>query len=73
MAEGKSRSFRTGIWLLSRLVDERKHYGLFGDIEEIYDFRLKEKGQRKADIWLWLQVTKKLSLPLLRIPSIGTG
>jgi putative ABC transport system permease protein len=60
MAEGKSRSFRTGIWLLSHLVDERKHYGLFGDIEEIYDFRLKEKGQRKADIWLWLQVTKTI-------------
>ncbi len=60
MTESRSRSLRMAMRLLSRLVDERKNYGLFGDIEEIYNFHLSEKGRRRADTWLWIQVLKTI-------------
>ena len=60
MRASKSRLFRLGIWLLSRLIDRQKHYGLFGDIEEIYSLQVAEKGRLRANLWFWLQVLKTI-------------
>jgi len=57
---GKKIFFRSGIWLLSRLISKRKNYGLFGDIEEIYHLKLADKGQLKANLWFWIQILKAI-------------
>ncbi len=57
---GKKIFFRSGIWLLSRLINKRKNYGLFGDIEEIYHLKLADKGQLKANLWFWIQILKMI-------------
>jgi len=49
-----------GLWLLSRLINSRKNYGLFGDIEEMYHIVLKEKGRLKAKLWLWMQILRTI-------------
>ena len=48
MRSKEKRSFKLGFWLLSRLVNRRKNYGLFGDMEEIYNMRVTEKSRVKA-------------------------
>jgi putative ABC transport system permease protein len=53
------------MWLLSRLISKQKNYGLFGDMEEIYNFQVVEKGRIKADLWFWLQVGKTIPASLL--------
>jgi putative ABC transport system permease protein len=58
MSPNKSRLFKLGTWLLSRMIHRQKHYGLFGDMEEIYTLQVAEKGLLKADLWFWLQVIK---------------
>lgn len=60
MTGRRSRSFKMAMRLLSRLVSERKNYGLFGDIEEIYNSHLSEAGRQRADLWLWFQVFKTI-------------
>jgi putative ABC transport system permease protein len=49
-----------GRWLLSRLISSRRNYGLFGDIEEMYNVVLKEKGRFKAKLWLWIQILRTI-------------
>ncbi len=47
-----------------RLLAHRKtEYGLFGDIEELYNTVLTEKGNFKARLWLWRQI-------ITTIPSV---
>ena len=60
MTNPKNWSFRLGMWLLDRLISKQKHYGLFGDVEEIYTFQVVEKGRLKADLWFWIQITKTI-------------
>lgn len=60
MIDTKSRFFRLGIWLLGRLIGRQKNYGLFGDIEEIYNLKVNEKGRFRADFWLWQQIVKTI-------------
>jgi len=47
-----------GLWLLGRLVNREKNYGLFGDLEELYWIRREEKGERAADFFLWFQILR---------------
>jgi putative ABC transport system permease protein len=49
-------SFHLGRWLLSLLVSRRTNYGLFGDIEELYNKQVAEQGRWKAEIRLWGQI-----------------
>lgn len=60
MSDIKSRFFRLGICLLSRLISRQKNYGLFGDIEEIYNLQVAEKGRFRANFWLCRQVVKTI-------------
>ena len=60
MTYPKNKSFRLGVWLLGRLVSQRKNYGLFGDIAEIYNIQVSKKGRFKADMWFWFQVFKTI-------------
>ncbi len=60
MKDTKNRTFRLGVWLLSRLIDRQKHYALFGDIEEFYTIQVAEKGRFRANLRLWLQVLKTI-------------
>ena len=47
-----------GLWLLSRLINRDKNYGLFGDVEELYQSWKKEKGRAVAQGLLWIQVLR---------------
>ena len=49
-----------GLRLLGVLVSERRNYGLFGDIEELYDRQVAANGQFRASLWLWGQVFRTL-------------
>ena len=60
MSDTQSRFFRLGIWLLGRLISRQKNYGLFGDIVEIYNLKVDEKGRFRADFWLWQQIVKTI-------------
>lgn len=56
----KQASFRLGIWLLGRMLNRRKNYGFFGDMEELYTYKISEKGRLKAGIWFWMQVLRTI-------------
>jgi putative ABC transport system permease protein len=58
MNEQHHKSFNLGVWLLSRLLNRRKNYGLFGDIEEMYNLQVEEKGRFKANLWFWGQILR---------------
>jgi putative ABC transport system permease protein len=58
MIRKEKKSFRIGSWILSRLVNRRKNYGLFGDIEEAYSLQVAENGRRKATLWFWGQIIR---------------
>jgi len=60
MSEQHYKSFNLGVWLLSRMLSRRKNYGLFGDIEELYNLQLEEKGRFKANLWFWLQILRTI-------------
>jgi len=49
---------------LSRLINKRKNYGLFGDIEEIYNLQVVERGRFKANFWFWRQVLRTIPVYL---------
>jgi len=49
-----------GLWLLGRLVDRDKNYGLFGDAEELYHAWKEEKGRAAAQRLLWMQVLRTI-------------
>ena len=61
----RKKSLRAGIWILSRLISRRKNYGLFGDIEEIYNLQVLERGRFKANFWFWVQVLRTIPAYLL--------
>ena len=60
MSPKGKKAYQFGFWLLSRLVNRRKNYGLFGDIEEVYSLRIEEKGRWKAGLWFWGQIIRAL-------------
>jgi len=49
-----------GLRLLGALISERRNYGLFGDIEELFDRQAAVKGRFRASLWLWSQVLRTL-------------
>ena len=49
-----------GLRLLGALISERRNYGLFGDIEELYERRVAAAGRFRAALWLWGQVLRTL-------------
>ncbi len=53
-------SQKWGLRLLAALVSERRNYGLFGDIEELYQRRVASAGRFRASLWLWGQVARTL-------------
>jgi len=55
-----SRRPPLGIWLLGRLINKDKNYGLLGDIEELYFIWRKEKGNVLAACLLWMQVLRTI-------------
>jgi putative ABC transport system permease protein len=56
----EKKSYRLGLWFLSRLINRRKNYGLFGDIEEIFSLKAAEKSRWKASCWLWGQIIRTI-------------
>ena len=52
----RPRSRKWGLRLLGTLVSERRNYGLFGDIEELYERQVAASGRLRAALWLWGQV-----------------
>jgi putative ABC transport system permease protein len=60
MRPTEKKFYRLGLWLLGRLVNRRKNYGLFGDIEEIFTLQVSEKGRWKAGWWFWGQILRTL-------------
>jgi putative ABC transport system permease protein len=60
MSPARKKSYRFGLWLLGRMVSRRKNYGLYGDIEEIYNIQITEKGHWKASWWFWGQIFRTI-------------
>ena len=59
--KSKRRSSRKwGLRLLGALISERRNYGLFGDMEELYERRVASAGRFRASLWLWGQVARTL-------------
>jgi putative ABC transport system permease protein len=56
----EKKSYRLRLWFLSRLINRRKNYGLFGDIEEIYSATAAEQSRWKASSWLWGQIIRAI-------------
>ena len=56
----KNKNSSLGLWLLGRLVDRDKNYGLFGDVEELYHAWKEEKGRAAAQRLLWMQVLRTI-------------
>lgn len=56
----KDRRPLFGLWLLGKLINKEKNYGLFGDIEELYFFWKKEKGNTKAATLIWMQILRTI-------------
>jgi putative ABC transport system permease protein len=56
----RKKSYRLGLWILNRLVNKRKNYGLFGDIEEVYSLQLTQKGRWSAGWWFWSQILRAI-------------
>jgi putative ABC transport system permease protein len=56
----EKKSYRLGLWFLSRLINRRKNYGLFGDIEEIYSAKAAEQSRWKASGWIWGQIIRTI-------------
>ena len=51
MKKVENKSHRFGLWLLGRFVKRQTHYGLFGDMEEMYK-HIAEQNPRRAKVWL---------------------
>jgi putative ABC transport system permease protein len=47
-----------GLRLLGALISERRNYGLFGDIEELYERQVAAIGRLRAALWLWSQIVR---------------
>ena len=61
MNAGNDRPRRSpGLRVLRFLVSERKNYGLFGDMEELYERRRAKAGRMRTGFWLWGQVARTL-------------
>jgi putative ABC transport system permease protein len=52
------RSPRLARGLLSRFLGSGEHWGLIGDLDEIYAERAREKGRASARAWYWGQIAK---------------
>jgi putative ABC transport system permease protein len=62
----EQRPFRSwGLRLLGALIGERRNYGLFGDMEELYERKVASAGHFRASLWLWSQVARTLIHSLL--------
>ncbi len=59
-SRGRRPSPRWGLRLLGALISERRNYGLFGDIEELYERQVAAVGRFRASLWLWGQVVQTL-------------
>ncbi len=57
---GRRRSRKWGLRLLGALISERRNYGLFGDIEELYERQVAATGRFRAALWLWGQIVRAL-------------
>jgi len=53
------KTSRFGLWLLSRFTNKKEEYGLFGDLEEMYQALVIE-SQFKATLFLWGQILRIL-------------
>ena len=56
----RRRSREWGLRLLGVLISERRNYGLFGDIEELYERQVAATGRFRAALWLWGQFVRTL-------------
>ena len=54
------QSRKWGLRILGTLIGERKNYGLFGDIEELYERQVAEAGRVRATLWLWGEIVRTL-------------
>ncbi len=52
----KRRPSRTGTLLLRFVLGRNSGYGFLGDIEEMYNIVLNQKGILKSKIWFWKQI-----------------
>ncbi len=55
MKSVKNKSHRFSLWLLGRFVKRRTHYGLLGDMEEMYN-HVAEQNPRRAKVWLLFHI-----------------
>jgi putative ABC transport system permease protein len=53
-------SRKWGLRLLGALVGEHRNYGLFGDIEELFERQVAATGRFRASLWLWGQILRTL-------------
>ena len=56
----RPQSRKWGLRLLGILVNENRNYGLFGDIEELYERQAAVIGRLRANLWLWGQIVRTL-------------
>ena len=56
--QGQPRKW--GLRLLGALISERRNYGLFGDIEELYERQVEATGRFRAALWLWGEIVRTL-------------
>ncbi len=55
-------SAAAAFWLLRRFLKDNSDYGISGDFEELYNYKLSGRGPFRANIWLYLQVVKNIPL-----------
>ena len=60
MTHRKHAPPRIAAWIVSRLTLYNERHSIKGDIEELYDEALSEKGRTAAVLWYWLQAMLSL-------------
>lgn len=55
--EQRKKSLKLGLWMLGCFADRPTNYGLFGDMEEMYQL-LSEESRFRANLWLWSHLVK---------------
>jgi len=64
MKKRSPHSSRIGHWILSRILNGRKHSSLTGDIEEISCDIARRKGRWASFLWYWGQVGRLMPVAL---------
>lgn len=57
MRSGSTQHSAIGLKILARFLNAQKHYGLYGDLEEMYHLKA-DQDPLKAEFWLLVQVLK---------------